>query len=45
MQILAALTYQHGPETGLLDAVLVPDFKGVLLKPLEQRRQLAGMQV
>src|SRR5580704_9749441 len=26
MQIVVALAHQHGPETGLLDAVLVPDF-------------------
>src|SRR5580704_14889159 len=42
MQIVVALTHQHGPETGLLDAVLVPDFQGLLLEPLEQRRQAAG---
>src|SRR5580700_323020 len=42
MQIVVAVAHQHGPETGLLDAVLVPDFQGLLLEPLEQCRQPAG---
>src|SRR5580704_5695889 len=42
MQVLAALADQHGPKAGLLDTVLGPDFKRVLLEPLEQRRQPAG---
>src|ERR1700691_5729369 len=41
MQVLAAVAHQHGPETGRLDAVLVPDFQSLLLEPLEQNRQPA----
>ena len=37
MQILAAVSYQHGPEAGLLDTVLFPDFQRLLLEPLERR--------
>src|ERR1700733_3188012 len=41
MQIVVAVAHQHGPEAGLLDAVLVPDFQGLFLEPLEQCRQPA----
>ena len=42
MQIVVAVTDQHRPETGLLDAVLLPDFQRVLFETAKQRRQLAG---
>jgi hypothetical protein len=40
-EIVVAVADQHGPEAGLLDAVLLPDLDGGGLEPLEQRRQAA----
>src|ERR1700728_2553708 len=40
VQIVAAVADQHGPETDLPDAMLLPDCKSLRLEPLLQRRQL-----
>src|SRR5580658_9614343 len=42
MQVVVAVTDQHGPEADLLDAVLFPDLQGMVFEPLEQRRQPVG---
>ena len=38
MEVVVAVADQHGPESGLPDAVLVPELEGVILETLEQRR-------